>query len=62
MPKKPRKESDDVVRVVSHARNDAVGGGCGGRRVRGDVQMTSALRGRGGYSKAVVREVAGKYY
>ena len=36
MPKKPRKESDDVVRVVSHARNDAVGGGGrgGGRRVR----------------------------
>ena len=32
VPKKPRKESDDVVRVVSHARNDAVGGG-GGRRV-----------------------------
>ena len=36
VPKKPRKESDDVVRVVSHARNDAVGGGGrgGGRRVR----------------------------
>ena len=33
VPKKPRKESDDVVRVVSHARNDAVGGGDGGRRV-----------------------------
>ena len=35
VPKKPRNESDDVVRVVSHARNDAVGGGegGGGRRV-----------------------------
>ena len=44
VPKKPRKESDDV-RVLSHARNDAVGGGCGGRGGRVMFVKCNAVTG-----------------
>ena len=43
--KKPRKESDDV-RVLSHARNDAVGCGGGGGRVMFVVVVVDAVRQR----------------
>ena len=44
VPKKPRKESGDVVRVLSHARNDAVGSGGGGGGSGRVVFVVAAVR------------------